>query len=75
MSAREALVTSFRISQAGATKDGTLTREIQQAELDVRGELLGIPKDKLPPLDKVFDFSLVDEVNRELDAQGWKPSL
>jgi NitT/TauT family transport system substrate-binding protein len=75
MSAREALVTSFRISQAGATKDGTLTREIQQAELDVRGELLGISKDKLPPLDKVFDFSLVEEVNRELDAQGWKPSL
>jgi NitT/TauT family transport system substrate-binding protein len=75
MSAREGLITSFRISQAGATKDGTLSPAIQQAELDVRGELLGIPKDKMLPRDKVFDFSLVEEVNRELDAQGWKPSL
>ena len=71
---REGLVRSFRISQAGATPDGVLPVPSQQAELDVRVELMNIPKDKAVPREKAFDFSLLEEVNRELDAQGWKPT-
>ena len=40
----------------------------------VRAGLLGIPKDKLPPVNKIYDFTLAHQVNAELDAGRWKPA-
>ena len=36
--------------------------------------LLDIPKDKIPPVNKIYDFTLAHQVNAELDASHWKPS-
>ena len=70
--ARAALVSGLRISQAGQTDDGTVPESVQRAEVDIRAQLMKVAQ-VLPP-DKVFDFSVLNEVNRELDAAGWKPS-
>ncbi len=43
-------------------------------ELAVRGELLDLTADKIPPAAKVYDFSLIEEVERELRAANWNPT-
>ena len=40
----------------------------------MRADLIGLPKEKIPPIDKIYDFSLVRAINAELDATRWKPS-
>lgn len=55
------------------TKDGTISLELQRQEIANRSTVLGIPPEKRRRPDEMFDFSLLKEVNAELDAQGWKP--
>jgi ABC-type nitrate/sulfonate/bicarbonate transport system substrate-binding protein len=57
-----------------ASADLTVSTADAQTDLDVRAALLGIPKDQVPPLDHVYDFSLVRSVNAELNASRWKPT-
>lgn len=56
------------------TQDGTVSDPTIRDDLEVRASLLNISTDKLPPTDKVYDFSFVREVNKELAASGWKPT-
>jgi ABC-type nitrate/sulfonate/bicarbonate transport system substrate-binding protein len=56
------------------TKDGTVTERTIRDDLEVRASLLNMPADKIPPADKVYDFSFVNAVNKELAASGWKPT-
>jgi hypothetical protein len=56
------------------TADLSVKPEFAAADLGVRAGLMNIPKDQLPPLDKIYDFSLVRSVNAELDASHWKPT-
>ena len=43
-------------------------------EADVRAEIINVPKDKIPPLEKIYDFSIVREATQELQREGWKPT-
>ena len=52
---------------------GVITRDAQAKELAARAELLNVPPDKIPPLEKIYDFSIVQEVIAELKQSGWKP--
>jgi len=70
---RAALDSGARISQAGQTEDGTVPIEVQRGEIEVRAQLMKIPQAQVPAPDKVFDFSVLNEVNRGLDQSGWKP--
>ncbi len=70
---RAAFAVGYKSSTVGATKDGTIPVAAQQQEIDVRADLLNIPQAKRPTPKQVFDFSLLDEINRELDQAGWKP--
>ncbi len=72
---REAFMVGYKSSTVGATKDGTVPLSVQQQEIDVRADLLKLPADKRPTPKQVFDFSLLDEINHELDAAGWKPKI
>jgi NitT/TauT family transport system substrate-binding protein len=72
---REALLDGLRLSKLGATADGTVPVDTQKLEISLRAEQLNLPKDKVPGPEKVFDFSVLNEVNKELDQKGWKPSL
>jgi NitT/TauT family transport system substrate-binding protein len=70
---RQAFVVGYQSSTVGATKDGTIPVKVQQQEIDLRADLLKIPEAKRPKASQVFDFSLLDEINQELDKAGWKP--
>jgi NitT/TauT family transport system substrate-binding protein len=53
--------------------DGVISREGQMRELAERAELLKVPADKVPAPEKVYDFSLIEAVKKELAASGWSP--
>lgn len=57
------------------TKDGSVSPSVQQAEAEIRAELMQLPKEKIPPLAQMYDFSFVQKATASLDAQGWKPKL
>jgi len=54
-------------------EDGTISAEAQANELALRGDMLSMPADRIPPVSAVFDFSVLEKVNTELKASGWKP--
>jgi ABC-type nitrate/sulfonate/bicarbonate transport system substrate-binding protein len=56
------------------TADGTIPPAVQQQMLDLYAGILGLPKDKERPIAAAFDFTLLAEVDRALDAEGWKPA-
>jgi NitT/TauT family transport system substrate-binding protein len=72
-SPRAALEVSYDDTAKTATKDGALDLDGQQGEIDARSDVLNIPPAQRMKPSQVFDFSLVAEINRELDAKGWAP--
>lgn len=70
---RKAMERAYANTLAGATKGGTITPQIQAQEVAIRSTILKIPPAKQRKPSEVFDFSLLDEINQELDAAGWKP--
>jgi ABC-type nitrate/sulfonate/bicarbonate transport system substrate-binding protein len=53
---------------------GLISRENQVKELAVRAELLKVPPDKIPPVEKIYDFSIIQEVIAELKKENWRPA-
>jgi NitT/TauT family transport system substrate-binding protein len=51
------------------------TPEQRQFDLKLRGTMLSIGEAKLPPLDRVYDYSFVEQAIAALDQAGWKPGL
>jgi NitT/TauT family transport system substrate-binding protein len=70
---RQALALEYDDVIRSRTMDGTVAEELQRNEIDIRAELINVPKDKIRPLSEIFDFSMANEVNRELKAAGWQP--
>lgn len=54
-------------------EDGTIAADAQKTEVELRGDMLDMAKDKLPPPSAVFDFRIAEKVNAELKASGWTP--
>lgn len=54
--------------------DGTIPDDVQKNEVTLRGAMLDMPKDKVPPPSAVFDFSFAKKANATLAQQGWKPN-
>lgn len=44
-------------------------------DLEVRAQLLGIPKAQIPPIGNVYDFRIAQTVNAELDRAHWRPAV
>jgi hypothetical protein len=63
---------------AGATEDVNLTGIMSPGattrELLVRGEIVGQAPNTIPAPEKVYDFTLIQQVIAELKASGWKPA-
>jgi NitT/TauT family transport system substrate-binding protein len=53
--------------------DGQLTPDGAKRELAIRGELLEMAADKVPPPEKVYDFSVIRDVIAELKQKNWEP--
>lgn len=56
------------------TPDWTVSNDLIVSDLSVRAGLLNLPKEQIPPVSKVYDFTLVRAINAELDASHWKPT-
>jgi ABC-type nitrate/sulfonate/bicarbonate transport system substrate-binding protein len=61
-------ITAHELTDTGDMADPDLA-----FELKLRGDVLGVPPDKIPGIDKVFDFSFVRKAAQQLKAEGWKP--
>jgi NitT/TauT family transport system substrate-binding protein len=57
----------------GMLASGSVPVALQEAELKLRGDMLGLPPNKVPPASVVFDYSFIHKAADELKAEGWKP--
>jgi ABC-type nitrate/sulfonate/bicarbonate transport system substrate-binding protein len=57
----------------GMLASGSVPRALQENELKLRGEMLGLAADKIPAPDHVFDYSFILKAAEQLKAEGWKP--
>lgn len=72
-SSREATADDLAFSLKFLNRDGAMPVDDAARELELRAEILGTPTDKVK-FSNAFDFSVVDEVNRELAAANWQPN-
>ena len=54
------------------TEDGTAPLDDARADAALRAQLNGI--EQVPPVEQMYDYSLVREAYQELRASGWKPT-
>ncbi|MCF8477362.1 MAG: ABC transporter substrate-binding protein [Pseudolabrys sp.] len=68
-------VLSGALDETAATylEDGMVSEAARKRQLAVRGEILEMPKDKIPAIDAVFDYSLVKQASERLQAAHWRP--
>lgn len=52
------------------TADGTVSVDVQRADTAVRAQMVNVAP---PSVTKLYDYSVLNEVNKELKASGWKP--
>ncbi len=52
---------------------GTMPVDDQQLELELRGQMLGLAKDKIAKPADVFDFSFAEKAAAQLNAENWRP--
>jgi NitT/TauT family transport system substrate-binding protein len=55
------------------TDDGSVADDLLRADLMVRASLLEIPASQIPPLERIYDYTIVRAANAELDRLGWTP--
>lgn len=55
------------------TSDGTMPDDVLERDMEVRASIIGVPKEKIPPVSRAYDYRLVREANSELDKSGWVP--
>jgi ABC-type nitrate/sulfonate/bicarbonate transport system substrate-binding protein len=58
---------------ASLTDTGTMPQAAQTLDVALRAEMLGVPKDKVPPASAVFDFSFAEQADAALKAADWQP--
>jgi NitT/TauT family transport system substrate-binding protein len=69
----EEVAGEYDILRTLMARDGTISDDVQKNEVTLRGAMLDMPKDKVPPPSVVFDFSFAEKANAALAQQGWKP--
>lgn len=61
----------YDVTRPAMTSDGTVGEEFQKKALEPLQKRLGLKEP--PPLERIFDYSLVRKIRAELEGQGWKP--
>jgi hypothetical protein len=64
----------FDVAVKSFTRDYTVGDAEILPDLNIRASLINMPKDQIPPVNKIYDFTLAHQVNAELDASHWKPT-
>jgi NitT/TauT family transport system substrate-binding protein len=73
MTAREIIVRDVEGGIEDLNRSGVLAKENLIKELAVRGELLNMKPEQVAPPEKVYDFSIIEEVIAELKSANWSP--
>ncbi|HEX9835217.1 MAG TPA: ABC transporter substrate-binding protein [Alphaproteobacteria bacterium] len=73
--ARAVIVRDVEGAIADVDADGVMDEATAARELAVRAEVFGVARDKVPPVERVYDFSIVRDVIRELATANWKPAM
>ena len=71
---RDQLLAGIDAAVEDVDTDGEMPMVAAAKELGVRAELLNVPQDKVPAPEQVYDFSIIREVIKELDAEHWRPT-
>ncbi|MFI5266468.1 MAG: ABC transporter substrate-binding protein [Chloroflexota bacterium] len=72
--APEDMVQDYDTTLVAMTEDGTMPVEAQKQDTAVRAAILQMPPSDVPPVERMYDYSLVKQAYQELKASGWKPS-
>jgi NitT/TauT family transport system substrate-binding protein len=54
--------------------DLTVSDDLARSDVDLRAGLSSIPADRVPALDKIYDFGPLRAVTAQLNAERWKPT-
>jgi ABC-type nitrate/sulfonate/bicarbonate transport system substrate-binding protein len=55
-------------------ESATISPEARATEVALRGDMLSMAADKVPPATTVFDFSFAEKVAAQLKSEGWIPT-
>ena len=55
------------------TADGTAPDDLIRKDFAVRAAILNLPPSSIPPVERVYDYGPLREVEAELAQSGWKP--
>jgi ABC-type nitrate/sulfonate/bicarbonate transport system substrate-binding protein len=58
--------------QPAVTEDGTIKEDDQKKSLEHLIDRLNVKQ--VPPLEKIYDFSITRKAYKELQTRGWKPA-
>jgi ABC-type nitrate/sulfonate/bicarbonate transport system substrate-binding protein len=67
---RDANEADYDSTLPALTEDGSMPTEVQRQDATVRAQVNDV--DQFPPVEQMYDYSLIKEVYRELQASGWK---
>lgn len=51
----------------------TIANDLAAKDLAVRAAMANVASDRIPPVERVYSFTMVRSINAELDASRWKP--
>jgi hypothetical protein len=69
---RPANEADYDVTLPALTEDGSMPPEVQRQDALVRAQVNDV--DQVPPVEQMYDYSLIQETYRELQASGWKPT-
>jgi ABC-type nitrate/sulfonate/bicarbonate transport system substrate-binding protein len=70
---RERAEKEHDLTVASLTQDGIVSDEVASLDAASRADTMNIAADKIPTVNKLYDFSFARAIAQELDASGWKP--
>ena len=69
---RSANEVDYDVTTAALTPDGSMPVDVQRQDAIVRAQVNDV--DQIPPVEQMYDYSLIKDIYRELQASGWKPT-
>jgi NitT/TauT family transport system substrate-binding protein len=69
----EALAADWDDLMPTLTADGTAPDDLIRNDFEVRAAILDMPASSIPPIERVYDYGPLREVEAEIGKSGWKP--
>jgi ABC-type nitrate/sulfonate/bicarbonate transport system substrate-binding protein len=69
---RAANEADYDVTLPALTEDGSMPVEVQRQDAIVRAQINDV--DQVPPVEQMYDYTIIHDVYRELRASGWQPT-